>query len=185
MVTIWSLHDAKTYHVHSDGLAQWLVNNLPLRHPVIDFGCGLGKYVKALTSEDFCAYGYEGTPGIKQIAVSPNVYEYDITIPMGNLGPLHTSLCIEVMEHLLPTQEDAALQNITANCNLLILSWAVEGQAGHGHNNCRNAEYVFAKLKKYGFKPDVALTTSAREAAAGTDPYMQFFRQSLYVFKPL
>lgn len=181
MITIWSLEDAQKYHVHSPGLAQWLVDTLPLRNVVMDFGCGLGKYVKALSDADFEAVGFEGTANIKKIAVTPHVHEQDITLPMGNLI-WHTSLCIEVLEHLNPIDEDAALYNITTKCNLLVLSWAIPGQAGHGHNNCRDEKYVLKKLYKYGFGLDEAKTSAAREAAAGTDPYLQFFRNSLYVF---
>jgi len=188
-VTIWSLEDAKKYHVHSPGLAKWLVENLPPSRVVRDFGCGLGYYVKKLNDSSIYCQGYEGTQNIESIALSDNVFGADITEEMFTdpiTGPL---LCIEVMEHILPADESKALNNITKACDsMLVLSWAISGQAGHGHNNCRSGEYVRARLKEYGFEVDEAQTQSARKAAAGTDPYLQFFNDTLYVFiknKPL
>lgn len=182
-VTIWSLEDAKRLHMNSPKLAKWLVDQLPDNVPVYDFGCGRGYYVDALNKLNFDAVGFEGTKGIKEISFSDDVIEQDITQDMShhiadNQGSV---LSFEVMEHLLPgEQEEAALQNINKFCDKwLVLSWAVIGQGGHGHNNCRNADYVVPRIEAFGFTLDEALTTSAR-AAGGQD--LPYFNNTLYVF---
>lgn len=185
-ITIWSLEDAKRLHMHSPKLAHWLAENLPVGS-VFDFGCGLGYYVNFLNNylaeeNPFDAHGFEGTQGIKTIALTPAVIEMDITKRMDLATEKGSVICFEVMEHLLPgEQEEAALQNINNFCDQwLVLSWAVVGQGGHGHNNCRNADYVVPRMEAFGFTLDTELTASAR-AAGGQD--LPYFNNTLYVFK--
>ena len=184
--TIWTLEEAKMLHVHSPGLAQWLVENLEKQIPVVDFGCGKGDYVKAFVDAGFYdAYGFEGTPDIEQISPVPdNIEVFDITnivddelISEGNV------ICLEVLEHIAPADEPKVLQNLKNFCNnTLVLSWAIEGQNGYGHINCRNAEYVVPTIEALGFKIDFVATQQARKAAtANGGP--AFFGNSLYVFK--
>lgn len=187
--TIWSLDEAKTLHVHSPGLAHWLCANLSAQQPVFDFGCGTGRYLKALEDAGFTeVIGYEGTPGIKQIAVTDAVEEFDIT-KMYTVKPTKTGrgqvLCIEVMEHIRSEDESNVLDTLTNFClSTLVLSWGIEGQNGHGHINCRNADYVVSTVEARGFKIDFVRTMEARQAAACM-PTLAFFNQSLYVFNKL
>lgn len=185
-VTIWSLEDAKRLHMHSEKLAQWLAEHLPVGE-VYDFGCGLGYYVNFLNyykpeENPFTAQGFEGTPGIKSIALTPAIIEMDITKRLELASEKGSVISLEVMEHLMPgEQEEAALQNINEFCDQwLVLSWAVVGQGGHGHNNCRNADYVVPRIEAFGFKLEEELTASAR-AAGGQD--LPYFNETIYVFK--
>lgn len=184
--TIWSLDEAKTLHVHSPGLAQWLCANLSAQQPVYDFGCGTGRYLKALEDNGFTeVMGYEGTPGIENIAVTDAVEQHDITgmhtIDKSLIDPGQV-LCIEVLEHIRPEDESNVLDTLTNFCkSTLVLSWAIEGQNGHGHINCRNADYVVPTVEARGFKIDFVRTMQAR-AAAACMPTLSFFNQSLYVF---
>jgi hypothetical protein len=183
-VTIWSLEDAKKYHVHSRGLSEWLCNNLDPRYPVFDFGCGKGTYVAALIRSGFSALGFEGTPGISEIADVDLVLTQDITRPMSPPKRKGSVICIEVMEHVLPEQQRSVLNNLVAYCNdTMVLSWAIPGQAGHGHNNCRDEEYVIGQMADRGFYRHAGLTKQARIHAHNGDPYLQFFNNSLHVFK--
>jgi SAM-dependent methyltransferase len=183
-VTIWSLDDARRLHLHSPTLAEWLISYLPNFLPVYDFGCGKGEYVAALEKVGFTAFGFEGTPGIESIAASKKVYGgVDITDPAMDLPKYHASvISLEVMEHILPEQEEQALKNITSRVHergKLVVSWAVPGQQGHGHNNCRPASYVVPRIEAFGFKLNEILTASARKAG-GTD--LSYFNETIYVF---
>lgn len=189
---IWTLEDARTKHVHSVGLSRWLVNNLYVntRTPVYDFGCGRGRYVAELRARGLTAMGFEGTPGIESISYAvgterkPAIIEQDITLPMTPPRTRGTVLCIEVMEHIDMEYEHRVLRNLVNFCSrLLIISWAVPGQPGHGHVNCRENIYVKRVLLDMGFHFEQRLTVNAREAAVEGDPYCSFFKESLMVFK--
>lgn len=178
--TIWNLEDARKYHIHSEGLAHWLRKNLSRHFPVIDFGCGPAYYLSHLHDEGFTVEGYEGTPGINDIAFYTPIHVADITEPIDS-SQGHV-LCLEVMEHISADKEEAALQNITNACShTLVLSWAVPGQPGHGHINCRTPKYVIDKLGEYGFHVNFLQTIDAR-AAAITNPHTRFFGDTLYIF---
>ena len=45
----------------------------------------------------------------------------------------------------------------------IILSWAVEGQGGDGHVNCRNNDYVIKEMSLRGFMLDIELSRFLRE----------------------
>lgn len=182
--TIWTLDEAKVMHVHSPGLAQWLADNLDKTIPVIDLGCGKGTYLKKLIHAGFSdVVGLEGTPGINEIADIDFILEKDITKPLNSIisSDKRNLICLEVMEHIHPDDEAKVLENIKTICNnVLVLSWAIEGQNGHGHINCRSGVYVVNAIHKLGFKMNLDLTKAAREAAIiqGTE----FFEDTLYVF---
>ena len=182
-IGIWSLEDAKKYHIHSLGLAQWLVNNLSNERIINDFGCGPGFYIKYLQDAGRTCFGYEGTENINDIAYTKNILVADITLPIDAYKG-HV-LCLEVMEHISPEKEDSTLENIQNACvGTLVLSWGVPGQPGHGHINCRNTSYVIPKLLSYGFACDFVATMEARKAAIST-PHTSFFNDTLYVFKKI
>ncbi|HXP49877.1 MAG TPA: hypothetical protein VN922_07990, partial [Bacteroidia bacterium] len=64
----------------------------------------------------------------------------------------------------------------------IIMSWAVEGQAGIGHINCRNNYWVVEQLKKRGYKLDEEKTLSMRLAVA--DCHCSWFKNTLMYFTP-
>jgi len=179
--SIWSLDEAKTYHIHSPGLAAWLVQNLDKQRIVNDFGCGPGFYLKHLQDAGFTCFGYEGTEQINDIALIKNITVADITKPIDAYKG--SVLCLEVMEHILPEHEQDALYNLVNACTeTLVLSWGVPGQPGHGHINCREAKYVVDRMRALGFYCDFPATMEARKAAIST-PHTNFFNETLYVFK--
>lgn len=70
----------------------------------------------------------------------------------------------EVAEHIPPGPPEAAfLDNIARHARTgLVMSWAVPGQAGHHHVNCRARPHVLAALAGHGFALDEHLTAELR-----------------------
>jgi hypothetical protein len=70
----------------------------------------------------------------------------------------------EVAEHIPPgAPEVAFLDNLARHARAgLLMSWAVPGQAGHHHVNCRPREYVLDALAARGFALDEHLTAELR-----------------------
>lgn len=183
---IWSAEQARQYHVHSPGLAQWLCQNLDPHQQVYDFGCGMGYYLQKLAQHNFKKVcGFEGTPGIESMALSPHVMQMDITT-MHIMRKRHIVrgqvICLEVMEHIHRSHEENVLKTLQNFCeHTLILSWAIPGQNGLGHINCKPAAYVHAKINALGFKIDAQATAQARQAASAQPT--QFFNDTLYVLR--
>lgn len=179
--TIWNLREAKRRHRHSPGVAEALGKILPLDEPVLDLGCGVGSYLAYLAGKGYECLGIEGTPGIREIALFPNIVEADLSQPLAISWARSSVICLEVGEHLLVSQEDQLVTTIDRYCRRwLVISWAVPGQKGHGHNNCRSNEYVRARFEAYGFELDSESTRFVREVV---EEHTKYFRNTLQVLQ--
>lgn len=180
MAMIWSLEEAQRQHCHSPGLAAAIRSVFSLSVPVLDLGCGPGHYLLELSSHGFHCLGVEGTAGIQTVAVFPNIVEADLSKPLVLDWPASSVLCIEVAEHLYPQFEPQLLANINAYCQeWLVISWAIPGQLGHGHHNCRPNSYVYDRFIARGFDFKAQETFLLRDAA---DLETSWFKSTLFVF---
>ena len=181
----WSADTAYLYHALSPGLAKWLAAMLDKSVPTYDFGCGMGGYLRALADAWHTSLvGFEGDPprpGLWHV-----IHKADLTRPANTPGgpSLFTKkgnvLCIEVAEHVPAEHEATLLDTLTAACEkTIVLSWAVRGQPGEGHVNCRNNSEVVPLLEARGFVCDVAATNEGRMAA----DFLPWFRSTLLVFR--
>jgi hypothetical protein len=173
---IYDEHDACIGHIHSNKLCNNLLQLLDKNKKIIDFGCGIGSYVDALIKEDFDAVGIDGINPHN----NPNIKIADLSNDI-NLGYKGQVISLEVGEHIPEQYESIFLDNITKHCNdLMIISWAVEGQAGIGHVNCKSNEYIMNQITKRGFIYDANLTTLLRE---NVEDHCDYFRNTIMVFK--
>lgn len=155
----WTSDDTQATHVHEPNLASWISNYLynDRDKQLIDFGCGMGDYLKKLHSDGFTnLYGFEG----EVRDGSPDfVQSWDLTNPMENYNNYdilkknaYNTMCLEVGEHIPKQYESIFLNNITTlTTNKIILSWAIIGQGGDGHVNCMNNGEVILKMNELGF----------------------------------
>lgn len=174
---IWSIDEAKVEHVFDQNLAIELTKILPKEEKVVDLGCGRGDYLSVLQSHGFDCIGYEGTPEIVSIASFPVINQADLSKPIQT--EKGTVLCFEVAEHIPQEYEDIFLQNVVnASTGLVIISWAVKGQGGHGHVNEQDSEYVISKFKQLGFEFNELWSNDLRAGSA-----LWWFKQSIYVFR--
>ena len=87
-------------------------------------------------------------------------------------------MSLEVGEHIPREHEQTFLDNVCRYANeLIVLSWAVEGQAGLGHVNCRNNDYIVEQMRQRGYVLDDT-TSKLREAAQ-----VPWFKDTLMVFR--
>jgi hypothetical protein len=145
--------------VHDPTLAGWILNYLhnDKDKRLIDFGCGMGDYLKKLQDNGFTKlYGFEG----EVRKGSPNfVDSWDLTNPIKDYknydylkSNAYNTICLEVGEHIPKQYESIFLNNITSlTTNKIILSWAIIGQLGDGHVNCMNNDEVISKMNELGF----------------------------------
>lgn len=183
----WNAETAHTHHVHSPKLAQWLINwvknktNNNLDTPIYDHGAGLGDYLKAFQGAGFTTLlGFEGEPPVKKSF--PHIRQQDLTIPF-EVHPKGICLFLEVAEHIPAEKCETAVQNVINACDkYLILSWAIKGQAGFGHVNCRNNDEVISMFQAKGFK---YLEEDSINARNNVDDFAPWFKNTIMIFEKI
>ncbi len=146
-------------HCYDNGLAEGLLHLLPFMEvkTIADFGCGPGWYVSLFRQHGYEADGYDGNPNVEQM--SAPLFEDGFYCQCVNLTdeleadePFDLVFSLEVGEHIPVEWEDVFLRNLVNNsARYIILSWAVEGQKGDGHVNCRSNSYIIRKMLNCGF----------------------------------
>jgi hypothetical protein len=176
---IWNIEEAKVEHAFDKKLAIELTKILPKGEKVVDLGCGRGDYLSLLQFNGFDCIGYEGTPDIKSIASFPFIHQADLSKPIET--EKGTVLCFEVAEHIPQEYEDVFLQNVVnASIGLVVISWAVKGQGGHGHVNEQDSVHIIDKFHDLGFWLNGGLTKHLRLMSS-----LWWFKSSIYVFEKI
>lgn len=139
-------------HVYDSGVSDALVifaKSLGVTKSY-DFGCGPGKYVENFRKSGIEASGFDGNPITSKI---PHCAVQDLTSDF-QFPAVDFLVCLEVCEHVPAQYENKLINTIDRHLNSngkLILSWAVVGQGGTGHVNCRNNDYVIKKFEMLGY----------------------------------
>lgn len=146
-------------HYYDTGLAEGLLRLLKLMQvkTIGDFGCGPGWYTALFRRNGYDAQGYDGNPHVEEMSAplfGNGFYcqRADLTDELETDEPFDLVFSLEVGEHIPQQWEDTYLDNLARNAGkYIILSWAVENQAGDGHVNCRPNSYVISKMHRRGF----------------------------------
>lgn len=167
----WIGANAAGYHMHDKPFADALVKFFQTRHArtVVDFGCGLGLYVRDLRAAGIRAGGFDGNPSTVQISEGRCLHA-DLSSKL-DLGTRWAwVLSLEVAEHIPREFEQTFLDNVDQHaCAGLVLSWG--NQAGEGHVNVRPSSEVVELFKSRGFRLSEESTEHLRQAA--TLPWLQ------------
>jgi SAM-dependent methyltransferase len=137
------------------GLADRIVTDL---HPttVLDAGCAMGFLVEALVKRGVDATGIDVSEyAISQVheSVRDRCRVQSLTEPLDGRYDLIT--CIEVIEHLPLQDTDAALANLCAATDRLLLSSTPQNYGEPTHLNVQPPEAWTAELAKRGFYRDL------------------------------
>ena len=172
--------DVSGGHYYDNTLADLMVEFFKNENvtSLVDLGCGDGKYVENFKKNGINACGYDGNPDTPEYT-NNRCGVLDLSQPYKFEQPFDWVMSLEVGEHLPPQFEDIFIENLhNNNKNGIILSWAVEGQGGHGHFNERNNDYVKAKFAKLGYVNDVEAENKMRAVAS-----VGWFRNTVMVFR--
>jgi len=144
---------------------------------IIDIGCGDGKYTKKFNENGFECVGFDGSPLTPEL--TNNLCKImDFSEPV-DIGKFDLVFCLEVGEHIPSQYEQTFIDNICrATKNDIVLSWAVEGQSGNGHVNCKNNDYVINEMSTRGFEIDKESTNFLREQCK-----IPWFKDTVMYFK--
>ncbi len=167
------------WHQHSNKLMVEILKLWPDKEiPVLDIGCGHNFYVGVL---NYAGYKAEGVGG--EDLGSQYFYKKDVTTPLrpfGNPGPLRHVLSFEVGEHIPADLDDGYLDNLARFGGDVLMSWAVPGQAGIGHINCKSNDWVIAQMEKRGLKYQHEKSMQLRSSIAGC--HCTWFQNTLMYF---
>lgn len=144
---------------------------------VVDFGCGHGQYVNYLNDNNIKSIGFDGNPYTSNF--SKFCSQKDLTENIDLSEKPDWILCLEVGEHIPEKYEHVLINNIHKNNkNGVLLSWAVEGQGGDGHVNCKNNEYIKNIFVNLGYTNLLEEENKLRDFSS-----LSWFKNTIMVFK--
>lgn len=175
----WETTDG-TGHIHdralSNALTQYLLDTKATT--VVDFGCGMGDYAKDFKSAGLKVEAYDGNPNTEKMTDGIGKV-LDLSRPFYLKKKFDAVISLEVGEHIPAEFETLFLDNICKHVrNTLIISWAVEGQGGSGHVNCKNNDYIINQVQERGFKYNLEASEALRKSATNAS----WFSYTLMIF---
>ena len=167
-------------HVHDIHLCNSLIkfvknNNIK---SVVDFGCGMADYTKTFLQNQIKTDAFDGNPNTN-LLTNGIASTLDLSKDFDLKKKYDCVLTLEVGEHIPKEYEAIFLDNISNHTNnFVILSWAVEGQGGDGHVNCKNNDYIINQMKLRNFTYDIENSNLLRK-----DSIVSWFKNTIMVFK--
>ena len=172
--------DPATYY---PDLWRWLVEDYGVGS-VIDVGCGEGHAVEFFMEH----LGRGNVYGIDGVETHPDVAWYEVWDYTN--GPYVAFLdeadlvwSCEFVEHVEERFMENFLETFRCSSDLILMTHAEPGQAGHHHVNCQTADYWKGALASIGFSFDKQLTAVTRELAAINDNPWNHYRRSGLAFR--
>ena len=175
----WETTDG-TGHIHDPSLAEALASYLLItgHKTVVDFGCGMGDYAKAFKALNLTVEAFDGNPNTEVLTQGIG-HVLDLSKTFYLQKKFDAVLSLEVGEHIPAEFEVLFLDNLCKHVRkTLILSWAIVGQKGDGHVNCKNNDYIIASVCERGFKYNKKASEELRKAATNAS----WFGYTLMVF---
>ena len=123
---------------------------------VVDVGCGTGIWLRL-----FKECGVEEVLGIDGpyvptdlLQIAPEEFQAaDLTKPLRLERSFDMAVCLEVAEHLPPSDADNLVESLTRLAPVIVFSAAIPGQGGTDHLNEQWPDYWAALFRKKHFVP--------------------------------
>lgn len=165
------------WHQHSNRLLIELIKYFPQEIPVIDLGCGHNWYCNTLRFFKYNTRGVDSTrlPGVD---LFDDITDSKFREGFGN--EIMNVISLEVGEHIPEHLSNSYLNNVASFNGAVLLSWAVPGQAGIGHINCRPNAWVINEMHNRGYKIDTQKTEALRGAVSNC--HCSWFKNTLMYF---
>jgi SAM-dependent methyltransferase len=129
----------------------------PLINSVVDFGCGLGTWLKAFKDNGIKEiFGIDGEWCNKNLLlkyIDENEFKcVDLETPIQLNKVYDLVISLEVGEHLLEQSADIFIQSLVNAGKIILFSAAIPGQGGINHVNEQWPLYWVKKFQHHGFK---------------------------------
>lgn len=166
-------------HIHDQRLATAIYkNHLESGKTLLDLGCGKGDYIKYFKSQGCEVTGLDGNPHTPALSDGLAGVQ-DISVPFSLGKKFDVVISLEVGEHIPAEYESTLIDNIIKHAkNKIITSWAVPGQGGDGHVNCRTNEYIIDEFEKRGWEYNRLASSILRTSSS-----LPWFKKTLFVFE--
>ncbi len=143
------------WHSHFGRIAECIVSRIAPK-TVLDAGCAIGLLVEELRKRAVDAAGVDVSdfaleqmpPGVRE-----HCWKASLTEPLSRRFDLIT--CIEVLEHMLPREADAAVVNLCAHTDDILFSSSPVDFTEPTHVNVQPPEYWAQRFADQGFYRDV------------------------------
>ncbi|XP_069195069.1 uncharacterized protein [Procambarus clarkii] len=124
-------------------------------------------------------HGWDGAANIDEFT-NGRIASADLSSPATLGGPFDWVMSLEVGEHIPESGEKNFLDNLVKHaCVGVVLSWAVPGQGGHSHVNCRSNDYVRKEMAAQGLESDKLAEVKLRKNV----DQLTYFMNTLMVFR--
>ena len=181
----WKLEDALKEHAFSLELAYWINDVLKKDDEIVnlcDIGAGPAFYsMFILSNSEIDVFPYDATPINDASFLEVDFWDISkqqLPVDYFNL-PYDATICLEVGEHIEQEHESIVLDNIANSASKkIIMSWAIPGQGGFGHVNCKPNDYIIAQMEARGWKHNPEQSNFLRARCSGCP----WFENTLMVF---
>ncbi len=155
------MYSASYYKKHEMGSYQsaiqilGYINSFINFNSVIDLGCGMGTWCKALNNldiKDFLGIDKHQYDPTYMLIPAEKYMQYDLCKPLEITRRVDMAISVEVAEHINPEYSDIFINNLCSCSEIVLFSAAISHQGGTGHINEQSCTYWEKIFNKYGYK---------------------------------
>lgn len=155
------MYSASYYKKHETGSYQSAIqileyiNSFINFNSVIDFGCGMGTWCKALNNlgiKDFLGIDIHQYDSTYMLIPNDKYMQFDLRKPLVLTRGTDIAISVEVAEHIKPEYSDIFISNLCSCSEIVLFSAAISHQGGTGHINEQSCTYWEKIFNKYGYK---------------------------------
>lgn len=151
---------------------------------VIDFGCGLGRYLNRFRGHGATVHGVEGYSEAREEAEIPveALTIHDLRKPLELDGRYDLALCIETAEHIPARFADTLVKTITEAAQRVVFTAAPPGGSGTHHVNEASRDYWIEKFQSHGFSYSSEETTRFQESIRSEIETAEWIAERPFIF---
>lgn len=157
-----SAYDVKFYENQKEGscasakkVAPFILALFQNIHSVVDFGCGVGCWLKMFDNGKRKIKGFDFGSGVPvNLIINPESYEnINLANPIDINEKFDLCISLEVGEHIEAKYCEAFIDNLTNAADIILFSAAIPGQPGRRHVNTQWPAWWARRFNSRGFIP--------------------------------
>ncbi|WP_055448728.1 class I SAM-dependent methyltransferase [Lacinutrix mariniflava] len=151
------VHTAKIHNMTAPKIIVDLCLKLIKPTSVVDFGCGIGTFLKAFKEKGITdVLGMDGSwvnrEMLQNFLSEKEFKEANLEEPILLDKKYDLAISLEVAEHLKESAAETFIENLVNSSDMILFSAAIPHQGGQNHINEQWFDYWLAKFHKQGFE---------------------------------
>jgi cyclopropane fatty-acyl-phospholipid synthase-like methyltransferase len=155
------MYNANYYKKHETGSYQSAIqileyiNSFIDFNSVIDFGCGMGTWCKALNNlgvKNFLGIDKHQYDPAYMLIPADKYIQFDLRKSLEPFRRVDMAISVEVAEHVNSEYSDIFIKNLCSCSEIVLFSAAISYQGGTGHINEQSCTYWEKIFNRYGYK---------------------------------